>query len=82
MTAAHPGEQPALPRPACTPAAIRAVLAAYAGAGMLARYDADLDAAFVNRPALAATSLPCSRQSAAGGSTPTPGAIPQPTARI
>jgi hypothetical protein len=46
MTAAHPGEQPALPRPACTPAAIRAVLAARAGAGMLARYDAGLDAAF------------------------------------
>jgi Family of unknown function (DUF6247) len=46
MTAAHPGKQPALPRPACTPAAIRAVLAAYADASTLARYDADLDAAY------------------------------------
>ena len=46
MTAAHPGEPPPLPRPACTPAAIRAVLAANADARTLARYDADLDAAY------------------------------------
>ena len=46
MTAAHPGEQPTLPRPACTPAAIRAVLAASADAGTLRCYDADLDAAY------------------------------------
>ena len=46
MTAAHPGEQPALPRPACTPAAIRTVLAANADPDTLRRYDADLDAAF------------------------------------
>lgn len=46
MTAAHPGEQPELQRPACTPAAVRAVLAAYADARTLARYDADLDAAY------------------------------------
>src|SRR5262245_22781047 len=46
MTAAHPGENPVMQRPACTPAAIRAVLAAYADAGTLARYDADLDAAY------------------------------------
>ncbi len=46
MTAAHPGDLPALPRPACTPAAIRAVLAAYADARIVARYDADLDAAY------------------------------------
>ena len=46
MTAAHPGEQPALPRPASTPAAIRTVLAANADPDTLRRYDADLDAAF------------------------------------
>jgi hypothetical protein len=46
MAAEHPGEQPALARPACTPAAIRAVLAAHADARTLARYDADLDAAY------------------------------------
>ena len=33
-------------RPACTPAAIRAVLAAHADPGILQRYDAELDAAF------------------------------------
>ena len=46
MTAAYPGERPALPRPACTPAAIRAMLAANADADTLRRYDADLDTAF------------------------------------
>ena len=46
MTAAHPGGQPGLPRPACTPAAIRTVLAANADPDTLRRYDADLDAAF------------------------------------
>lgn len=35
-----------LPRPACTPTAIRAVLAANADVGILQRYDEDLDAAF------------------------------------
>ena len=40
MTAAYPGEPAALPRPACTPAAIRAVLAANADADTLRRYDA------------------------------------------
>jgi len=33
-------------RPACTPAAIRAVLAANAGADVLKSYDEELDAAF------------------------------------
>src|SRR5260370_23184902 len=33
-------------RPACTPAAIRAVLAANAGAAVLQSYDQELDAAF------------------------------------
>jgi hypothetical protein len=37
---------PVLPRPACSPAAIRAVLAANAGPAVLQRYDDDLDAAF------------------------------------
>ena len=41
--ARHP--QP-LARPACTPAAIRAVLAANADPAVLLRYDHDLDAAF------------------------------------
>ncbi len=35
-----------LPRPACTPTAIRAVLAACADGDILQRYDEDLDAAF------------------------------------
>ena len=35
-----------LPRPACTPAAIRAVLAANAGNEVLRQYDEDLDMAF------------------------------------
>jgi hypothetical protein len=42
MTAPHAGQ----PRLACTPTAIRAVLAANAGGGILRRYDEDLDAAF------------------------------------
>jgi hypothetical protein len=35
-----------MPRPACTPAAIRAVLAANADTAVLQRYDEELDAAF------------------------------------
>ncbi len=46
MTAPHARQPQILPRPACTPAAIRAVLAANADAGVLRRYDEDLDAAF------------------------------------
>ena len=46
MTASHAGHPPALPRPACTPAAIRAVLAANADPDVLQRYDTDLDRAF------------------------------------
>jgi hypothetical protein len=46
MTAPHASEGQILPRPACTPAAIRAVLAANAGPEVLQRYDDDLDAAF------------------------------------
>ena len=46
MTASHAGHPPALPRPACTPAAIRAVLAANADTDVLQRYDRDLDAAY------------------------------------
>jgi Family of unknown function (DUF6247) len=47
MTAPQPGRPQVLDRPAETPAAIRAVLAANAGPEVLARYDAELDAAFV-----------------------------------
>jgi hypothetical protein len=46
MTAPHARQPPVLPRPACTPAAIRAVLAANAGNEALRQYDEDLDAAF------------------------------------
>lgn len=46
MTTSHADRPRALPRPACTPAAIRAVLAANADPDVLQRYDRDLDAAF------------------------------------
>jgi len=46
MTASHAGRPQVLPRPACTPAAIRAVLAANADPEVLQRYDNDLDRAF------------------------------------
>ena len=46
MTASHARQPQVLPRPACTPTAIRAVLAANADSGTLQRYDEDLDAAF------------------------------------
>jgi Family of unknown function (DUF6247) len=46
MTAPYAGQPPVLPRPACTPAAIRAVLAANAGTAVLRSYDEDLDAAY------------------------------------
>jgi Family of unknown function (DUF6247) len=46
MTTPHAERPRVLPRPACTPAAIRAVLAANADVGVLQRYDQELDAAF------------------------------------
>ena len=46
MTAPHARQPQVLPRPACTPTAIRAVLAANADGDVLQRYDEDLDAAF------------------------------------
>jgi hypothetical protein len=46
MTASHAGRPQVLPRPACAPAAIRAVLAANADPEVLLRYDNDLDRAF------------------------------------
>ena len=46
MTAPHARQPQVLPRPACTQAAIRAVLAANAGHDVLRQYDEDLDAAF------------------------------------
>ena len=46
MTAPHARQPQVLPRPACTPTAIRAVLAANADASIVQRYDEDLDAAF------------------------------------
>jgi len=46
MTVPQPGRPRVLDRPACTPAAIRAVLAANADPEVLARYDQELDAAF------------------------------------
>jgi Family of unknown function (DUF6247) len=46
MTAPQARPPKILPRPACTPAAVRAVLAANAGDAVLRRYDQDLDMAF------------------------------------
>jgi hypothetical protein len=46
MTAPHARHPQIMARPACTPAAIRAVLAANADIAVLQRYDHDLDAAF------------------------------------
>ena len=47
MTAPDPRRRPhVLDRPACTPSAIRAVLAANAHAAVLRRYDTELDAAY------------------------------------
>jgi hypothetical protein len=46
MTAPNPRHPQVLDRPACTPSAIRAVLAANADAAVLRRYDAELDAAY------------------------------------
>jgi hypothetical protein len=70
MTAPHARPPQILARPACTPAAIRAVLAANADADVLRRYDDELDAAF-------------ERAREHGDLTPlleqTPGAIPMPS---
>ena len=46
MKAPHAERHGVLERPACTPAAVRAVLAAHAGGAVLQAYDSDLDAAF------------------------------------
>lgn len=46
MTTPHVRHDAAMDSPACTPGAVRAVLAAHAGADVLAAYDRDLDAAF------------------------------------
>ena len=46
MTAPHARQPEVLPRPAWTPTAIRAVLAACADGDVLQRSDEDLDAAF------------------------------------
>ena len=46
MTAPNPRHPQVLDRPACTPSAMRAVLAANADADVLRRYDAELDAAY------------------------------------
>lgn len=46
MTAPQEKRPQALPRPACTPAAIRAILAATAGSDVLQRFDEELDAAY------------------------------------
>ncbi len=46
MTVPHARHPQILPRLACTPAAIRAVLAATGGTDVLRRFDAELDAAY------------------------------------
>ncbi len=50
MTAPNPGHPQVLDRPACTPSAIRAVLATNADAEVLRRYDTELDAAVLHPP--------------------------------
>jgi hypothetical protein len=46
MTSSHASNPQVMARPACTPAAIRAVLAANAAPEVLRRYDDELDTAF------------------------------------
>jgi Family of unknown function (DUF6247) len=46
MTTPHARRPQILPRPACSPAAIRALLAANADPAVLQSYDQDLDAAY------------------------------------
>lgn len=46
MTAPHARNPVTVDRPACTPAAIRAVLAANADAAVLRQFDSELDAAY------------------------------------
>ena len=46
MTSPHASRPQVMARPSCTPAAIRAVLAANADTEVLRRYDDELDAAF------------------------------------
>jgi hypothetical protein len=46
MTSPHAAHHQVMDRPACTPAAVRAVLAANADAAVLRRFDDELDAAF------------------------------------
>jgi len=46
MPSSHASNPQVMARPACTPAAIRAVLAANADPEVLRRYDGELDAAF------------------------------------
>jgi hypothetical protein len=46
MTSPHAAHHQVMARPACTPAAVRAVLAANADAAVLRRFDDELDATF------------------------------------
>ena len=88
MTAPGAGQPQVLPRPACTPTAIRAVLAANADGDILQRYDEDLDAAFeqareqgditpaASRPT--PTSITCCSSSTAESSRSAPCPAPLP----
>ncbi len=76
MTAPHARQPQVLPRPACTPTAIRAVLAANADGDILQRYDEDLDAAFEQAREQGDVTRWC-RRSSAGGSRRTPGVTPK-----
>jgi len=80
MTSSHASNPQVMARPACTPAAIRAVLAANADPEVLRRYDDELDTAFRAGSRARRPRAPCWRRSGAGGSRPTPGATPTPTA--
>ena len=76
MTAPHARQARVLPRPACTPTAIRAVLAATADGDILQRYDEDLDAAF-EQAREQGDVTPLVQTVSAGGSRRTPGVIPK-----
>jgi hypothetical protein len=74
MTAPNARQPQVLPRPACTPAVVRAVLAAKADNDVLRQYDEDLDTAF-EQAREQGDLAPRGRSYGADGSRPTLGAI-------
>jgi hypothetical protein len=80
MTAPHARQPQVLPRPACTPAAIRAVLAANADGDVLQWYDEELDAAFEQAREQGDVTPLVQTVKRAGGSRRTPGVTPKRSA--